>query len=173
MARRRRADRFEVNAEINVVNLIDVMLLLMVIFMLTAPMMQGGVQVALPRADVRPLDARQGLIVTVSRDEAILVDDEQVSMAEFEKMAKDASAVGLVSLSRKWFETDSNKDVREIDTLSNVESLYRRLESGRRFSVQTKAGAAPPAASSRCRGRRAAADRPADDRSPRRSRGRR
>ncbi len=39
----------------------------------------------------------------------------KVPMAEYEKMAKDASAVGLVSLSRKWFETDSNKDVREID----------------------------------------------------------
>src|SRR3954452_15844470 len=35
----------------------------------------------------------------------------KISMGEFEKMAKDASAVGLVSLSRKWFETDSNKDV--------------------------------------------------------------
>ncbi len=43
----------------------------------------------------------------------------KVSMAEFEKMAKDASAVGLVSLSRKWFETDSNKDVREIDVLED------------------------------------------------------
>jgi RNA polymerase sigma factor for flagellar operon FliA len=43
----------------------------------------------------------------------------QVSMGEFEKMAKDASAVGLVSLSRKWFETDSNKDVREIDVLED------------------------------------------------------
>jgi RNA polymerase sigma factor for flagellar operon FliA len=42
-----------------------------------------------------------------------------VSMSEFEKMAKDASAVGLVSLSRKWFETDSNKDVREIDVLED------------------------------------------------------
>jgi RNA polymerase sigma factor FliA len=42
-----------------------------------------------------------------------------VSMGEFEKMAKDASAVGLVSLSRKWFETDSNKDVREIDVLED------------------------------------------------------
>ncbi len=37
----------------------------------------------------------------------------------FDKMAKDASAVGLVSLSRKWFETDSNKDVREIDVLED------------------------------------------------------
>jgi RNA polymerase sigma factor for flagellar operon FliA len=43
----------------------------------------------------------------------------QVSLSEFEKMAKDASAVGLVSLSRKWFETDSNKDVREIDVLED------------------------------------------------------
>jgi RNA polymerase sigma factor for flagellar operon FliA len=51
-------------------------------------------------------------------------DDElakrlNVSKPEFEKMAKDASAVGLVSLSRKWFETDSNKDVREIDVLED------------------------------------------------------
>src|SRR5215207_9033287 len=43
----------------------------------------------------------------------------KVPMSEFEKMAKDASAVGLVSLSRKWFETDSNKDVREIDVLED------------------------------------------------------
>jgi RNA polymerase sigma factor FliA len=43
----------------------------------------------------------------------------KVSMNEFEKVAKDASAVGLVSLSRKWFETDSNKDVREIDILED------------------------------------------------------
>src|SRR5512142_844275 len=43
----------------------------------------------------------------------------KISMNEFEKMAKDASAVGLVSLSRKWYETDSNKDVREIDVLED------------------------------------------------------
>jgi len=42
-----------------------------------------------------------------------------VSMREYEKIAKDASAVGIVSLSRKWFETDSNKDVREIDVLED------------------------------------------------------
>src|SRR5271170_2700530 len=43
----------------------------------------------------------------------------KVSIPEFEKMAKDSSAVGVVSLSRKWFETDSNKDVREIDVLED------------------------------------------------------
>ena len=44
------------NAEINVVSLIDVMMLLMVIFMITAPIMQGGVDVALPKAQARPLE---------------------------------------------------------------------------------------------------------------------
>ena len=43
------------------------------------------------------------------------------------------------------FRLRPDKDVREIDTLSNVDVLYRRLESGRRFSVLTSAGAAPPA----------------------------
>ena len=51
--RRRRRERFELNADINVVNLIDVMLLLLVVFMITAPMMTGGVDISLPRAEAR------------------------------------------------------------------------------------------------------------------------
>ncbi len=46
------------------------------------------------------------------------VDDE-----EFAKIRKDAGAVGVVSLSRKWFETDSNKDVREIDVLKDAKQV--------------------------------------------------
>jgi DNA ligase 1 len=42
------------------------------------------------------------------------------------------------------FRLRPDKDPREIDTITNVETLYRRLESGRRFSVQTTAAAAPP-----------------------------
>ena len=43
------------------------------------------------------------------------------------------------------FRLRPDKDAREIDTITNVETLFRRLESGRRFSVQTHTGAAPPA----------------------------
>jgi RNA polymerase sigma factor for flagellar operon FliA len=46
-----------------------------------------------------------------------------VPMSEFEKMAKDSSAVGVVSLNRKWYETDSNKDVREIDVLEDKRGM--------------------------------------------------
>ena len=42
-----------------------------------------------------------------------------VSQAEFAKVRKDSKPVGIVSLNRKWFETDSSKDVREIDVIKD------------------------------------------------------
>lgn len=81
--RRRRGERLALNAEINVVSLIDVMMLLMVIFMITAPIMQGGVDVALPKAQARPLEAKSGLVVTVDRTGAIYVDQDRLTYDEF------------------------------------------------------------------------------------------
>ena len=55
-------------AEINVVPYIDVMLVLLVIFMITAPLLNLGVEVDLPKADAEPLESQQGdepLVVTV------------------------------------------------------------------------------------------------------------
>ena len=51
-----------------------------------------------------------------------LAKDMKLSMSEFRKLQRDAHAIGLVSLSRKWFETDSNKDVCEIDVLEDKRS---------------------------------------------------
>jgi biopolymer transport protein TolR len=80
---RRRRERLELNADINVVNLIDVMLLLLVVFMITAPMMTGGVDISLPRAEARPLESKSGLTVTVTRAGEILVDDTRMSFNQF------------------------------------------------------------------------------------------
>lgn len=80
---RRRREAMPLNAEINVVSLIDVMMLLLVVFMITAPMMQGGVDVALPRAEARPLEAKSSLVVTVDRQGQIFVDDARLSYDEF------------------------------------------------------------------------------------------
>ena len=86
MRRGRRGERLGVNAEINVVSLIDVMMLLMIIFMITAPMMQGGVDVSLPRAEARPLDAKRPLVVSITRDGRIYLDEVRVSLREFRGM---------------------------------------------------------------------------------------
>ena len=58
-------------AEINVVPYIDVMLVLLVIFMITAPLLNLGVEVELPKADAEPLDTEQNdepLVVTVLKN---------------------------------------------------------------------------------------------------------
>ena len=83
MSRRRRRDGLPLNAEINVVSLIDVFLLLLVIFMITSPMMQGGVDVALPKAEAKPLEPKSGLVVSVDRTGAIYVDETRMTLPEF------------------------------------------------------------------------------------------
>ena len=83
MARRRRREGLPLNAEINVVSLIDVMLLLLVIFMITAPMMQGGVDISLPKAEARPLESKSGLTVTIDRSGAVFVDDARLTFNQF------------------------------------------------------------------------------------------
>ncbi|WP_411282390.1 ExbD/TolR family protein [Gemmatimonas sp.] len=83
MRRGRRRERAGVNAEINVVSLIDVMMLLMIIFMITAPIMQGGVDIALPTADVAPLEPKNGLVISVDRGGQIFIDETELSFEEF------------------------------------------------------------------------------------------
>ena len=89
---RGRRDAFELNAEINVVNLIDVMLLLLVIFMITAPMMQGGVDVALPQAEAKPLETKGGVVVTIDRAGQIFVGDTRMSYPEFHAAFRSLAA---------------------------------------------------------------------------------
>ena len=83
MRRRGRREAFSLIADINVVNLIDVMLLLLVIFMITAPMMQGGVDISLPKAEARPLESKGSLVVTINRAGEISVDEAKMSYDEF------------------------------------------------------------------------------------------
>ena len=51
-----------------------------------------------------------------------LAKEMNISMKEFLKLQRDSRATGLVSLNRKWFETDSHKDVREIDVIEDRRS---------------------------------------------------
>ena len=72
-----------VRAEINVTSLVDVAFTLLVIFMITAPILQGGVEVAIPMAPSAPLQVAEGLVITVDRDGQIFVDDDVFTREEF------------------------------------------------------------------------------------------
>jgi len=79
----RRRPRTAFNADINVTSLVDVAFVLLIIFMITAPMMQGGVQVQLPRVEARPLQPQQGVVVSVDRRGRIYVDQSTFSYEDF------------------------------------------------------------------------------------------
>src|SRR6266700_650286 len=70
------------NADINVTSHVDVAFVLL-IFMITAPIMQGGVDVRLPRAQARPLEPKSGLVVTLDRDGRIFLDQAPLSYEDF------------------------------------------------------------------------------------------
>jgi len=81
--RRTRRSRHHLNADINVISLVYVAFILLIIFMIAAPMMQGGVEVRLPRAEARPLESQRALMVTVDRRGRVLVDEAAFSFADF------------------------------------------------------------------------------------------
>lgn len=78
-----RRRRRHLNAEVNIINLVDVVLVLLIIFMVTAPMMQGGVDVRLPRAVSQPLPAREAINVTVTRTGEVAVNGEILTFDTF------------------------------------------------------------------------------------------
>jgi len=64
---------------------------------------------------IKNLEARLGR----QPSETELAEELGISVQELEKMMLDANAVNLISLNKKWYETDSYKDVREIDILED------------------------------------------------------
>jgi biopolymer transport protein TolR len=55
----------------------------MVIFMITAPIMTGGVDVALPRAEARAVESKNGVTISILANGQIYVDDTRVTLGEF------------------------------------------------------------------------------------------
>lgn len=70
-------------ADINVTALVDVAFVLLIVFMITAPLMQGGVDVQLPRAEARPITAKEGMVVSVDREGRIFIDETAVTLRDF------------------------------------------------------------------------------------------
>jgi biopolymer transport protein TolR len=79
-------------AEINVTPLVDVVLVLLIIFMVTAPFLQGGLEIDLPKVATRGLDVREGLIVSVRADRTVAVGNSIVRLAGFEDALSRAGA---------------------------------------------------------------------------------
>ncbi len=124
-----RSARRRAVSDINVTPFVDVMLVLLVIFMVTAPLMQQGIDVELPKTQSEGLKSNdEALVITVKRDGAIyLIDaDEPVPLVQLEKK--------LVAV----FQSRANKEVFlradskvEYGTVAKTLAILRRAGASR------------------------------------------
>ncbi len=84
----RRAPR----AGINVTPLVDVVLVLLIIFMVTAPFLQGGLEIDLPKVSAQGLDMREGLTLTIAPTGDISIDRQTVRLADLGKALESRGA---------------------------------------------------------------------------------
>jgi len=80
----------ELMSEINVTPFVDVMLVLLIIFMVTAPMMIQGLNVDLPEATAKPLDSeKEHLVITINKDQQVYINDAVATVESLgEKLSK-------------------------------------------------------------------------------------
>ena len=67
-------------ADINITPLVDVVLVLLIIFMITAPVLQSGIEVAVPKTRTVKEITEQRMVVTIDRDDNIFLNDQPVNI---------------------------------------------------------------------------------------------
>ncbi|UCD34571.1 MAG: protein TolR [Nitrospiraceae bacterium] len=84
MEKRRRA-----LSEINVTPFVDVMLVLLIIFMVTAPLLQQGIDISLPQAQGREMTPAERIMITIRKDGTIFLDKTSVTMEALSQALRD------------------------------------------------------------------------------------
>jgi biopolymer transport protein TolR len=115
-------------AQINVVPLVDIMLVLLVIFMVTAPIIQQGVQVNLPQAKAGALAGEEEqLVIAIARNGRIYLNDNQVTLPE---LGKKLAAIRKLRPDKEVF-LRADQDVRYgvvVETIAEIkEAGMQRL----------------------------------------------
>ncbi|HEX2524232.1 MAG TPA: biopolymer transporter ExbD [Terriglobia bacterium] len=75
-------------AEINIVPLVDVVLVLLIIFMITAPIIQSGIEVNVPKTKTVKELTQERLVVTINREQRLFVDNTPININELEQRLK-------------------------------------------------------------------------------------
>ncbi|PWB75437.1 protein TolR [candidate division GN15 bacterium] len=82
--RRPRARAYHQLADINITNLVDVVLVLLIIFMISAPLLQSGIEVDLPKTTAAPIEQEaEGVVVTIDKKGGIYIDDVWSRLDDF------------------------------------------------------------------------------------------
>ena len=77
-------------AEINITPLVDVVLVLLLIFMLTAPVLQSGIDVAIPKTRTVNQVTEQRMVVTIDKEQNVFLQDKPVNVNQLPSLLKNA-----------------------------------------------------------------------------------
>ncbi len=73
-------------SEINVTPFVDVVLVLLIIFLITAPLMLRGIDVRVPKTETRSVEPEERLILTVTKNRQVYLEDQEISLARLERV---------------------------------------------------------------------------------------
>jgi len=73
-------------AEINVVPLVDVVLVLLIIFMVTAPLLYRGIDINLPRSSTNTIQPEERVVITVEKNQKVFLDKDLVAIERIEPL---------------------------------------------------------------------------------------
>ena len=79
-------------AEINITPLVDVVLVLLVIFMLTAPVLQSGIQVNVPKTKTVREITEQRMVLTIDKDQQVFLNDKMVNLNDLPNILRSQSS---------------------------------------------------------------------------------
>jgi biopolymer transport protein TolR len=81
-------------AEINITSLVDVMMVLLIIFMLTAPFIQAGIKVRLPKAKSTVIKETEGVMLAIDKDGVVYINNVKVEMDELAESLRNLKVAG-------------------------------------------------------------------------------
>jgi len=73
-------------SEINITPFVDVVLVLLIIFLVTAPMLIRGIDVNVPRSESRNTEPDERLVVSIKKDRAVYLDEQRIEVSRLEKV---------------------------------------------------------------------------------------
>ena len=128
--RERKGKRYQPMAEINVTPMVDVMLVLLIVFMVAAPLLTVGVPVNLPKAGAQSLKADDApLAITVTQDGSIFIQESEIAVAALVPRLRAIANAGAGLQQRIYVRGDQNVAYgRVADVVARINSAgYARV----------------------------------------------
>ncbi len=86
--------RYSSIQEINLTSLVDVVLVLLIIFMLTAPFIQAGIKVKLPKAKSTVIKETEGIVIAITKEGDVFLDNDPVEEANLAEALRNLKLAG-------------------------------------------------------------------------------